>query len=127
MRARRPTEFAGENTARLRMALATGRTGRFVLDIEHSLRWHDPGRFNGYVLSQHFAGTPVDPVNLREALRAVKERAAIPALGALRWHHSEVFGAAAMPSGIGGAADSRRTRARGPYLVESECGAVVLG
>jgi hypothetical protein len=50
-----------------------------VLDIEHSLRWHDPGRFNGYVLSQHFAGTPVDPVNLRDALGAVKERAASPA------------------------------------------------
>ena len=60
------------------------------MDIEHSLLWHDPGRFNGYVLSQHFAGTPVDPVNLRDALRAVKERAAIPALGALRWHDSEV-------------------------------------
>jgi hypothetical protein len=51
-----------------------------VLDIEHSLRWHDPGRFNGYVLSQHFAGTPVDPVNLRDALPAVKERAAGQAL-----------------------------------------------
>ena len=56
-----------------------------VLDIKHSLRWHDPGRFNGYVLSQHFAGTPVDPVNLRDALRAVKERAAGPALGALQF------------------------------------------
>jgi hypothetical protein len=55
------------------------------LDIEHSLLWHDPGRFNGYVLSQHFAGTPVDPVNLRDALRAVKERAAGPALAALRF------------------------------------------
>ena len=30
------------------------------MDIEHSLRWHNPGRFNGYVLSQHLAGTPVD-------------------------------------------------------------------
>jgi hypothetical protein len=47
-----------------------------VLDIEHSLLWHDPGRFSGYVLSQHFAGTPVDPSNLRDALQAVKERAA---------------------------------------------------
>ena len=54
------------------------------MDIEHSLRWHDPDRFNGYVLSQHLAGTPVDVVNLRDALGAVKERAAIPALGALR-------------------------------------------
>jgi len=54
------------------------------LDIEHSLRWHDPDRFNGYVLSQHLAGTPVDVVNLRDALGAVKERTAIPALGALR-------------------------------------------
>ena len=45
------------------------------MDIEHSLLWHDPGRFNGYVLSPtHFAGTPVDPVNLRDTLRAVKER-----------------------------------------------------
>jgi hypothetical protein len=50
-----------------------------VLDIEHSLRWHDPGRFNGYVLSQHFAGTPVDPVNLRDALWAVKKRVHAPA------------------------------------------------
>ena len=53
-----------------------------ALDIEHSLRWHDPGRFNGYVLSQHLAGTPVDAVNLRDALCAVKERAAAPALAA---------------------------------------------
>ena len=53
-----------------------------ALDIEHSLRWHDPGRFNGYVLSQHLAGTPVDAVNLRDAPRAVKERAAAPALAA---------------------------------------------
>jgi hypothetical protein len=52
------------------------------LDIEHSLLWHDPGRFNGYVLSQHFAGTPVDPANLRDTLRAVKECAASPALAA---------------------------------------------
>ena len=54
------------------------------MDIEHSLLWHDPGRFNGYVLSQHFAGTPVDPANLRDALRAVKECAASPALAAPR-------------------------------------------
>ena len=52
------------------------------MDIEHSLRWHDPGRFNGYVLSRHLAGTPVDAVNLRDALGAVKERAAAPALAA---------------------------------------------
>ena len=52
------------------------------MDIEHSLRWHDPGRFNGYFLSRHLAGTPVDAVNLRDALRAVKERVASPALGA---------------------------------------------
>ena len=44
------------------------------LDIERSLRWHDPGRFNGYVLSQHFAGTPVDPVNLRDALWGCQEK-----------------------------------------------------
>ena len=44
-----------------------------VLDIARSLRWHDPGRFNGYVLSQHVAGTPVDAVNLRDALPVVKE------------------------------------------------------
>jgi hypothetical protein len=43
------------------------------LDIARSLRWHDPGRFNGYVLSQHVAGTPVDVVNLRDALPVVKE------------------------------------------------------
>jgi hypothetical protein len=42
------------------------------LDIARSLRWHDPGRFNGYVLSQHVAGTPVDVVNLRDALPVVK-------------------------------------------------------
>src|SRR6476646_7449117 len=84
MRATRPTLLAAENTARLRSLVATGAAGTAVLDIEHSLRWHDPGRFNGYVLSQHFAGTPVDPVNLRDALRAVKDRAAGPALGALR-------------------------------------------
>jgi hypothetical protein len=53
------------------------------LDIEHSLRWHDPDRFNGYLLSQHLAGTPVDAVNLRDALRAVKKRAPLQ-LGALR-------------------------------------------
>jgi hypothetical protein len=60
------------------------------LDIKHSLRWRDPGRFNGYVLSQHLAGTPVDAVNLRDALRAVKERGASTALGALQLlaHHS---------------------------------------
>jgi hypothetical protein len=44
-----------------------------VLDIARSLRWHDPGRFNGYVLSQHVAGTPVDAVNLRDTLPVVKE------------------------------------------------------
>jgi 2-keto-4-pentenoate hydratase/2-oxohepta-3-ene-1,7-dioic acid hydratase in catechol pathway len=54
------------------------------LDIEHSLRWHDPGRFNGYVLSQHLAGTPVDAVNLRDALMAVKERTVSAALGLFR-------------------------------------------
>src|SRR5262249_27083030 len=52
-----------ESTPRLRSALATG--GRVaVLDIEHSLRWHDPGRFNGFVLSRHLAGTPVDAICL---------------------------------------------------------------
>jgi hypothetical protein len=54
------------------------------LDIEHSLRWHNPGRFNGYILSQHLAGTPVDARNLRDALHAVKERGATTTLGALQ-------------------------------------------
>jgi hypothetical protein len=53
------------------------------LAIEHSLRWDDPDRFNGYLLSQHLAGTPVDAVNLRDALGAVKERAPLQ-FGALR-------------------------------------------
>lgn len=70
------------------MAFTLGSGGRHdktaVLDIEHSLRWHDPGRFNGYVLSRHLAGTPVDAVNLRDAPWGVKERAASPASGALR-------------------------------------------
>jgi hypothetical protein len=51
------------------------------LDIARSLRWHDPGRFNGYVLSQHVAGTPVDVVNLRDALPVVKEISS--------WHRAE--------------------------------------
>ena len=54
------------------------------MDIKHSLRWHDPGRFNGYVLSRHLAGTPV-AINLRDTLGAVKQRAASPTLGALRF------------------------------------------
>jgi hypothetical protein len=74
MRARSPTVLAGEKMARLRSTLATGTADR-GLHIEHSLRWHDPGRFNGYVLRQHLVGTPADAVNLRDALRAVKERA----------------------------------------------------
>jgi hypothetical protein len=60
------------------------------LDIEHSLRWHNPGRFNGYILSQHLAGTPVDGRNLRDALHAVKERASTRALGALQVPDSPV-------------------------------------
>jgi hypothetical protein len=57
----------------------SGRTA--VLDIEHSLRWHDPDRFNGYVLSRHLAGTPVDAFNLRDALRIVKDRAVSRGIG----------------------------------------------
>jgi hypothetical protein len=30
-----------------------------ILAIEHSLRWHDPDRFNGCDLSPRNAGTPV--------------------------------------------------------------------
>jgi hypothetical protein len=30
-----------------------------TLDIKHSLRWHDPDRFNGFDLSPINAGTPV--------------------------------------------------------------------
>jgi hypothetical protein len=68
------------------VALAALQDG--VLDIEHSLRWHDPGRFNGYVLSQHFAGTPVDPVNLRDALRAVNLKGRFAMRGVI--HHLDL-------------------------------------
>ena len=51
-----------------------------VLDIEHSLRWHDPGRFNGYVLSpEHFAGTPVDAVKSARHAAGCQGSAAGPA------------------------------------------------
>jgi hypothetical protein len=35
-------------------------TTKATLDIEHSLRWHDPDRFNGFDLSPLDAGTPVE-------------------------------------------------------------------
>ena len=34
-------------------------TTKATLNIEHSLRWHDPDRFNGFDLSPLDAGTPV--------------------------------------------------------------------
>jgi hypothetical protein len=34
-------------------------TTKATLDIECSLRWHDPDRFNGFDLSPLNAGTPV--------------------------------------------------------------------
>jgi len=61
------------------------------LDIARSLRWHDPGRFNGYVLSQHVAGTPVDVVNLRDALPVVKEISS--------WHFFTFNGSTTLASG----------------------------
>jgi hypothetical protein len=76
--------YETHRTRRRELPMVTLAQQAAVLDIKHSLRWHDPGRFNGYVLSQHFAGTPVDPINLQDALRGVNERAAGPALGALR-------------------------------------------
>ena len=36
------------------------KTTKATLDIEHSLRWHDPDRFNGFDLSPLNAGTPVE-------------------------------------------------------------------
>jgi hypothetical protein len=35
-------------------------TTKATLDIEYSLRWHDPDRFNGFDLSPLNAGTPVE-------------------------------------------------------------------
>jgi len=42
-------------------ARASGRTEttKAMPDIEDSLRWHDPDRFNGFDLSPLNAGTPV--------------------------------------------------------------------
>ena len=71
------------------------------LDIARSLRWHNPGRFNGYVLSQHVAGTAVDVVNLRDALRSSRKSA----VGT----HSPFCGAAAGTSVIAGPGDQKST------------------
>lgn len=51
------------------------RDEKTTLCIEHSLRWHDPDRFNGYDLSPTRAGTPVDAATLGDATAAVKEGA----------------------------------------------------
>src|SRR5262245_6861959 len=100
MRARKTHHTCRRQHGTVTRASRDRHSGTAVLDIEHSLRWHDPGRFNGYVLSQHLAGTPVDG-SICEPRHGLS-RSEPPVrrwehFGS--WHRAEDHGAAANASG----------------------------